>query len=121
MELTGVRSQDEYLKNPEAQEKYQKHLGFQYKEAVNRYRSKYDLNVPDETLMMLTHFLGEGNTNLYLRTLDSTKKSTGTPDYNKAQEVVNDSIRKLTGRNIPKNIPIKDYIINFTNKLKEQE
>lgn len=109
-ELTGVSNVEEYKNNPNAQEQYQNYLGQQYKKSINSYRSKYNLNVPDETLMMLTHYLGESDANVYLKTLSDTK------DYNKAQQAVNDSIIKRTGK-LPKNIPIKDYLTLFNKKL----
>jgi hypothetical protein len=68
--------------------------------------------------MMLTHYLGEHDANIYLESLSNSKTSNGVPDYNKAQQVVNDSIQKRTG-SVPANTPIKDYLIKFNNKLKE--
>lgn len=68
--------------------------------------------MPDETLMMLTHFLGEGDADIYLKTLSSTK------DYNKAQAAVDKSIINRTG-SLPKNAKIQDYLNNFNNKLKD--
>jgi len=61
--------------------------------------------------MMLVHYLGESDAKIYLKTL----KESGL-DYNKAQEAVNNSITKRVGY-LPKNTPIKDYIINFNSKL----
>ena len=61
--------------------------------------------------MMLVHYLGEGDADIYLKTLSATK------DYEKAQSAVNDSIKSRTG-SLPKNTNIKDYLNNFNKKLK---
>lgn len=68
--------------------------------------------------MMLTHYLGSGDADIYLKSLNDSKALSGKPDYDKAQQVVNDSIQSRTGR-VPKNVPIKDYLNTFNNKLKE--
>jgi hypothetical protein len=58
------------MRNPQAQEKYQSHLINTYEKKVPELKSKYGLkNVPDETVMMLQHYLGYGDTSLYLKTL----------------------------------------------------
>lgn len=116
-EVTGVNNIEDYKKNPTAQEKYQNYLGKQYKADVVRFKSKYNLSVPDETLMMLDHFLGAADAEVYLNSLNNSKALNGKPDYDKAQQDVNDSIKSRTG-SIPKNVPIKDYLNNFNNKLK---
>lgn len=74
--------------------------------------------MPDETLMMLTHYLGAGDADIYLKSLNDSKTLSGKPDYDKAQQAVNDSIQSRTGR-LPKNVPVKDYLNTFNNKLKE--
>lgn len=61
--------------------------------------------------MMLQHYLGYGDTSLYLKTLTETK------DYNKAQQAVTDAIEKRTGKPAPTNTPIVDYITKFQAKL----
>lgn len=61
--------------------------------------------------MMLQHFLGLGDTNVYLSTLMSTNS------YEAAQEAVNESIRKRTGKPVPKNALIVDYLEDFQNRL----
>lgn len=68
--------------------------------------------------MMLMHFIGEGDLNIYLNELKKSKDNNGVPDYNKAQQAVNDSILKRT-KSLPKNTPIKDYIEKFNKKLNE--
>lgn len=117
-EVTGITNKEDYKNNPDAQEKYQNYLGKLYKDSISNIKDKYKLNVQDETLMMLLHFLGEKDANIYIKTLNDTKNSTGTADYEAAQKAVNDSIYARTG-NIPKNVPIKDYIIKFNNKLSQ--
>jgi len=118
MKLTGVKSRNEYLNNPQAQEKYQNHLGQIYKKSIPTIKKKYNLtNVRDETLMMLMHYLGQGDLNVYLDSLKATKMRTGKPDYEAAQKAVNDSIISRTG-SLPKNLPILDYINKFNSKLK---
>jgi hypothetical protein len=61
--------------------------------------------------MMLQHFLGLGDTNVYLSTLMRTNS------YEAAQEAVNESIRNRTGKPIPKNALIVDYLEDFQNRL----
>ena len=68
--------------------------------------------------MMLTHFLGAGDADVYLKSLSDSKALTGKPDYDKAQQAVNDSIQARE-KKVPKNVPIKDYLNTFNNKLKE--
>lgn len=111
--ITGVTSIEEYKKNPAAQEKYQKHLENIYVSNVNDLRTKHKVSdkVPDETLMMLQHFLGLGDANVYLDALRRTQS------YEAAQEAVEESIRKRTGKNPPKNSLIVDYIEDFQNRL----
>jgi hypothetical protein len=111
--VTGVTSLEDYLNNPEAQEKYQKHLANNYESNVGTLRKKHNISdqVPDETLMMLQHFLGLGDTNVYLSTLMNTNS------YEAAQEAVNESIRNRTGKPAPKNALIIDYLDDFQKKL----
>jgi predicted nucleic acid-binding protein len=56
--VTGVKSEQEYLNNPEAQEKYQLHLISQYVNNISSLRSTFDVpnDTPDEALMALQHF-----------------------------------------------------------------
>lgn len=111
--ITGVNNPQDYLNNPEAQEKYQKHLANNYESNVSSLRKKHNIskNVPDETLMMLQHFLGLGDANVYLDTLMRTKS------YEAAQQAVDDSIRNRTGKTPPRNALIVDYIEKFQNQL----
>lgn len=70
--------------------------------------------------MMLMHFIGEGDLSIYLNELKKSKDNSGVPDYNKAQQAVNDSILKRTkSKSLPNNTPIKDYIEKFNKKLNE--
>ena len=108
--LTGVKNEEDYLKSPEAQDKYQNHLALQYKSYIPEIKSKYNPKVKDETIMMLFHYLGKGDVDKYFSTLKSTNS------YDKAQEAINDSIKARTG-DLPVNTPIKDYIIKFEKEL----
>jgi hypothetical protein len=111
--ITGVKTREEYLKNPEAQEKYQNYLGDKYKKTIANFKDNYKLNTPDETLMALTHYLGAGDANVYLKTLSETK------DYDKAQSAVDASIRSRSkGGILPKNKNVQEYLDIFNKKLK---
>jgi hypothetical protein len=111
--LTGVTTVDDYLNNPDAQEQYQEHLAEGYEKNAKVLRKKHNVSssVPDETLMMLQHFLGLGDADLYLETLMKTKS------YDAAQEAVNESIRTRTKKDPPKNTPVVKYIELFQNRL----
>lgn len=114
--LTGVETKEGYIKDSVAQEKYQNHLAHQYVGAVKRLKSKFDLSSePDEAIMMLVHFLGEGDAKVYLKTLEENGN-----DHKKAQDAVNDSIKKREGK-LPPNTPVKDYLDSFKKKLKSLE
>lgn len=86
---------------------------------VPKLKAKYNLtNIADETLMFLQHYLGEGDTNVYLSELTRTK------DYDKAQAAVNKSILdRIQKQNpkaaLPKNVPVLDYLETFINKLSQ--
>lgn len=116
--MTGVKTKDEFLASPDAQEQYMNHLTNSYKEGVSKLKTAYSdvlsKNTKDETLMLLQHFLGYEDANLYLRTLKNTGK-----DYDAAQSAVDDAIKKRLGY-IPKNMPIKDYLIKFNERLSKQ-
>ena len=116
--VTGVKTKEEYLNNPEAQEKYQGHLNKQYQANVPKLKEKYSLpeTIADETLMMLQHYLGYGDTSVYLKTLINTN------DYDAAQEAVNKAIlTRLRKKNpkavLPKNKPVINYLNEFITNL----
>ncbi len=116
--LTGVKTKEEYLNNPEAQEKYQAHLIKQYQRNIPTIKQKYSItkDIADETLMMLQHYLGYGDTSVYLKTL------TDTNNYSSAQRAVDNSIlTRLRKKNpkavLPKNRPIVEYLSDFIKRL----
>ena len=110
--LTGVTTKEEYLKNPQAQELYQNHLGKQYKANIIKLRENYGglPKVEDETLMLLEHYLGDADANVYIKTLSETK------DYDKAQAALDASIKNRTGK-LPKNLPVLTYLNKFNTEL----
>ena len=112
--ITGVTNVQDYLNNPQAQEKYQEHLEGQYKSNVPYLRKNYPQvtnNVNDELLMALQHYLGLGDAKVYLDTLNKTKS------YEAAQQAVNDSIEERTGKPAPVNRDISEYLSNFLYNL----
>lgn len=118
-EVTGVKTREEYLNNPAAQEKYQEHLVKQYQANIPKLRERYNLSedvVADETIMMMQHYLGSGDINVYLKELMSTG------DYDAAQEALDKSIlTRLQKKNpkavLPKNTPVVEYLADFVEKL----
>lgn len=67
--LTGITSQEEYLKNPNAQEKVQQHFNTEYLNELPELRqiaSQNDLNLSDEELVYLRHHSGLGGARRYL-------------------------------------------------------
>jgi hypothetical protein len=107
------------MQNSEAQEKYQDHLNSIYLGNVPKLKAKYNLtDIADETLMFLQHYLGQGDTNVYLSELTKTK------DYSKAQAAVDNSILTRLQKNnpkavLPKNVPLLDYLETFVRKLSQ--
>jgi hypothetical protein len=59
--------------------------------------------------MGIQHFIGPGDAKLYLKTFNETGS------YDKAQEAVNQSILKRTGK-LPKNKSVKGYLEVVANK-----
>ena len=118
-EVTGVKSKEEYLNNPAAQEKYQTHLNKEYQANIPKLRDKFNLSedtVADETLMMMQHYLGIGDIQVYLKELVTTG------DYNAAQAAFDNSIltrlrKKNPKATLPKNKPVADYLNSFIEKL----
>jgi hypothetical protein len=109
--VTGVKSEQEYLNNPQAQEKYQRHLISQYVANVSSLRSTFNVpeTVPDEALMALQHFRGLEGSRVYLEALQRTGS------YDEAQKAIDAyTLRKLRKRNpnatLPKNISVKRYL-----------
>ena len=118
-EITGVKTKEEYKNNPEAQEKYQAHLVKQYQDNIPKLREKYDLSedvVADETIMMMQHYMGSGDIQVYLKELMATG------DYDAAQAALDKSIltrlqKKDPKAVLPKNTPIVEYLSDFVGKL----
>ena len=109
--VTGVKSKQEYLNNPQAQEKYQLHLISQYVNNVSSLRSTFDVpnDTPDEALMALQHFRGLGGARVYLEALQRTGS------YDEAQSAVDAyTLKYLRKRNpkatLPKNSSVRVYL-----------
>jgi hypothetical protein len=109
--ITGVKSKQDYLNNPEAQEKYQRHLISQYVDNASSLRSTFNVpeTVPDEALMALQHFRGLGGAKVYLEALQRTGS------YDEAQKAIDAyTLREIRKRNpnatLPKNISVKRYL-----------
>lgn len=109
--LTGVKSKEEYLNNPEAQEKYQLNLISQYLDNVSSLRSTFSVpdDTPDEALMALQHFRGLGGARVYLGALQKTGS------YDEAQKEIDAyTLKELRKRNpkavLPKNSSVKAYL-----------
>lgn len=68
--------------------------------------------VSDDILMALQHLSGLGDARIYLDTLERTKS------YEAAQEALNQSIEKRTGKAPPTNKTVFEYLNNFSENLK---
>jgi hypothetical protein len=114
--ITGVTNPQDYLNNPEAQEKYQSHLESQYKRNVPGLRKRFPgvtKGIDDEVLMALQHLSGLGDARIYLDTLEKTKS------YDTAQQALNQSIEKRTGQAPPTNKTVFEYLNNFSENLEK--
>ena len=114
--ITGVTNPQDYLNNPEAQEKYQTHLESQYKRNVPGLRKRFPgvtKGVDDEILMALQHLSGLGDARIYLDTLEKTKS------YDAAQQALNQSIEKRTGQAPPTNKTVFEYLNTFSENLEK--
>jgi hypothetical protein len=114
--ITGVTNPQDYLNNPEAQEKYQSHLESQYKRNVPGLRKRFPgvtKGIDDEVLMALQHLSGLGDARIYLDTLERTKS------YDAAQQALNQSIENRTGQAPPTNKTVFEYLNTFSENLEK--
>lgn len=120
MKVTGVKSKEEFLNSPEAQEKYMQYVyEHDYKPTINKLKSQYN-GMSDDLLSALLHFQGEGGTKVYLSTFFSKlKEFKGDVDHAHAaaQHSLNQLIKKNNGGVLPKNSTVQDYLTKFLTAL----
>jgi len=118
--ITGITDKEEYRNNKEAQQKYQNWLTAENKKYIPTLKKEINLSklkaLNDESLLFLMHYLGNSDTKIYLKTLVNNIDNGIETAYDKAQEAVNNSIKQRVGK-LPTNIPIKQYLNIFLNKL----
>lgn len=100
-------SKEQYKYDFETQEKVQDDLEKSYEQTI----SKYPVVKNKEVGKALFHFLGQGDGELYLKTLIQTGS------YDKAQQAVDQSILNRTKKPNPNKITVEQYLDNIKSLI----
>lgn len=115
-----IKSREDFINNPQVQEDYMDYRVEKYAYQVPKLKEYFPTSVKeftDSDLMAMQHFMGAGNIQIYLGTLEDLLEN-GVDKKEaeaQAQEALNNAIRIQTKKNPPPNATVKEYLKRFNS------